>query len=152
MSDIGILVLPTPNPNSYYGLSATTGQVAFANNVAAFTLIEAGRPAGLYRADVSIIATALATLAANTHFDITHTDAVGSVTESVPLDVGGVVGATFDLGTKNRASGSLIFRSKGIAIQNGLFAGALVQGSIGGITTPGALAATYEVVLTRIAP
>lgn len=122
--------------------SVSTGNVAFAANVGATTLLPAGAPAGKYQVDVTLVATALATLAANTAFNITHTDAAGSVTEAVPLDNAGVIGATFNLGTTSRASGSLVFNSTG----------AIVQLSITGITTPGPLAATYNATVRYLGP
>jgi hypothetical protein len=98
----------------------------------------------MYRADVTIVATALATLAANVAFNIIATDAAGAFTAPVPLVAGvaGVPTPNFNLGTTARAAGSLVFQSIAIATD--------ISFSITGITTPGPLAAIYQVVLTRI--
>lgn len=141
MSDGGGLWLPFANPLLFVGVRFTTGQVAFAANVAAFTLLEANKPAGVYQVDLNIVATVLATLAP-CGVNITHTDAGGAVTDAMPLASAGVVAATFNLGTNKRACGSLIFRSTG----------AIIQAAIVGITTPGPLAATYEFITRRIGP
>lgn len=144
MSDVGLILLPTPNQTLYYGLSVSKS-AAFAANVATTSLAGVGRPPGTYRAEVTLVATVLATLAANVAFNILSTDAAGAFTAPVPL-VAGVTGlytANFNLGTTSRASGSLVFEYAGGAAVD-------ISFSIQGITTPGPLAAAYNVVLTRI--
>jgi hypothetical protein len=146
MSDIGNLIFPTRNPTVYYPLSiASAGRVAFANNVGATSMSGTQKAAGTYRADVSILATVLATLAANTAFNIITTDAVGAVTTPVPLWANGAFGASFNMGPGGfqRAAGSLLFSYRGAG-------GDDISFSITGITTPGALAASYQWALTRV--
>lgn len=141
----GILYYPVGTPACWTGLSIAMA-AAFAANVGVTSLSGSARPAGMYRADVTIVATALATLAANCAFNIIGTDAAGAFTAPVPLVAGvsGTPAASFNLGTTARAAGSLIFQSTGGAAD--------ISISITGITTPGALAAVYQVVLTRLAP
>lgn len=142
-SDCGPLIFPCQN-TAYYGLSVKVS-AAFAANVAAISLANLSRqPPGTYRMDVTIVATALATLAANCAFNVLATDAAGAYTSPVPLvaNGAGVPAASFNLGTTARASGSLIFQSSGLATD--------IQYSITGITTPGPLAAVYSAILTRI--
>lgn len=133
MSDEGLIVNPLVNPGPYQGLSTSLGKTAFAGNVAAVTLAAAGRPAGMYRADIAIVATTLGSVAAAVA-NIIGTDAAGAFTQAA---------LTVNLATTSRAQGSFNFQSTGAAA---------IQFSITGIVTPGALAATYEVVLTRIGP
>lgn len=147
MSDAGIIIYPTANPAAYVGLSIKAS-AAFANNVGATSIIgvSPAKPARPYRCEVSIVLTALATLAANAAFNVIYTDAAGAVTNPVPLvaSLAGVPTATvnFGAGGVQRASGTLIFQSNGIATD--------VSISITGITTPGALAGIYTVVFTPI--
>lgn len=145
MSDGGIIIFPVANPNAYAGLSIKAS-AAFAANVGSTSLLGTNprKPAGMYRADVTIVATALATLAATVAFNVIATDAAGAFTAPIPLVAGvtGVPAANFNLGTTSRASGSLILQSTAASTD--------ISFSITGITTPGPLAAIYEIVLTRI--
>lgn len=136
------------NNSSYVGTSGTTGQTVFATNVGttqliAATSVEPVISAGQYRVEVSIVATVLATLAASCALNIIGHDAAGAYTNPVPLDAGitGTIGASFNLGTTNRANGSLIVQHDGTTD---------LSFSITGITTPGSLAAKYQVTVTRI--
>lgn len=129
---------------SYQGTSGTTGQTVFAANVGATQLLAADLfTVGQYRVEVSIVATALATLAANCAVNIIGHDNVGAYTSAMPLDSGltGTVAGTFNLGTTSRASGSLVIQHDGITD---------LSFSITGITTPGPLAAKYQITVTRI--
>lgn len=143
MSDGGIIIFPTGNPTVYTGLSISLSQ-AFSNNVGALSILGLKRPPRTYRADVSIVLTALATLAANVAFNIIATDAAGAFTAPIPLvaSLAGVPTATVNLATSTRSAGSLIFQSLGAATD--------VSISITGITTPGPLAGIWTVVLTPI--
>lgn len=136
------------NPGSYVANSGTTGKTAFAANVGATQLLAADAincavQAGQYRVDVTIVATVLATLAPNCAFNVIGNDAAGAYTNPIPLDAGltGTVGASFNLGTTSRASGSLLIDHD---------ATAPLSFSITGITTPGPLAAKYQITLTRV--
>lgn len=146
MSDAGILLFPAANA-AYYGLSIKLA-AAFADNVPVTSIvgIVPAKPARTYRCEVSIVLTALATLAANAAFNVIYTDAAGAVTNPVPLvaSLAGVPTATvnFGAGGVQRAAGSLIFQSNGIATD--------VSISLTGITTPGALAGIWTAVLTPI--
>jgi hypothetical protein len=129
---------------SYQGTSGTTGKVAFAANVGTTQLIAADLfAAGQYRIEVAIVATALATAAAACAVNIVGHDAAGAYTSAVPLDSGvsGTIGASFNLGTTSRANGSLVIEYDGTTD---------LSLTITGITTPGPLAATYQVTVTRI--
>lgn len=148
MSDAGIIITPTGNPNAYMGLSIKAS-AAFAANVGATSIVGTNprKPARVYRADVSLVITTLATSATTTAFNIIATDAVGAFTAPVPLvaSLAGVPTASVNIGAGGvqRAAGSLIFQSNGLTTD--------VSFSITGITTPGSLAAIYTVVITPIA-
>lgn len=125
-------------------LNQTTDLTAFAANVATTQLLAAGtEPAGQYRVDVNIVATALATLAANCALNIVGHDAAGAYTNPVPLDAGltGNIGASFNLGTTTRAQGSLTVIWDATTD---------LSFTITGITTPGPLAANYQVTIQKI--
>jgi hypothetical protein len=129
---------------SYVGTAGTTGQVAFAANVGTTQLIAADLfTAGQYRVEVAIVATALATLAANCVVNVLGHDAAGAYTSAMPLDSGlsGTIAGSFNLGTTNRASGALVVQHDGSTD---------LSFAITGISTPGPLAAKYQVTLTRI--
>ncbi len=129
---------------SYQGTSGTTSKTAFAANLGTTQLLPADLfSAGQYRIEVAIVATVLATLAANCAVNIVGNDAAGAYTNPVPLDAGltGTIGASFNLGTTNRASGTLVVQHDG-SVDMSL--------TITGITTPGPLAATYQVTVTRV--
>jgi len=136
MNGVGPTHAPLNN-GSFQGTSGTTGATAFAANVGATTLLAAGHPAGVYRADISLQASVLATLAATVALNMLGTDSVGAFTQVVPL---GTV-LNFNLAALARVSGSLVFESTGAAA---------IQFSITGITTPGPLAAKYFITLTRV--
>lgn len=143
MNGLGPLV-SLLNNGSYVGTSGTTGQVVFAANVGTTQLLAASiLTAGQYRVEVNIVATVLATLAATMALNIVGHDAIGGYTAPVPLVAGltGVLGAAINLATTNRASGSLVVEHDGTTD---------LSLTITGITTPGPLAAKYQVTLTRI--
>ena len=146
--DVGNLIFPTRNPLQYYGLSISSGaaRIAFAANIATTSFAGVHLFAGTYRFDVTILATVLATAAANTAVNIISTDAVGAFTTPVPLWANNVLAASFNMGAAGfqRASGSLIFAYKGGNTDD-------MSWNIQGITTPGSLAASYQWALTRIA-
>lgn len=145
----GLRLFSPLSNGSFVGTSGTTGQVAFTNNVATTQLIAAApaaepvSAAGQYRIDVSIVATVLATAAASCAVNVVGHDAAGAYTNPVPLDAGltGTIGASFNLGTTNRASGSLVVQHDGTTD---------LSATISGITTPGPLAAKYQITVTRI--
>jgi hypothetical protein len=138
------LVAVNTNSNSYYASSGTTGKTAFAANVATTQLLAADLfGAGQYRIDVAIVATALATLATNCAINVVGHDAAGAYTSAIPLDAGltGTIAGSFNLATTSRASGSLVVEWDGSTD---------LSFAITGITTPGPLAATYQITVTRI--
>ncbi len=129
---------------SYQGTSGTTGKVAFAANVGTTQLLAADLfSAGQYRIEVALVATALATLASTCAVNISGHDAAGAYTSAVPLASGstGTVSGSFDLAATSRASGALVIQHDGTTA---------LSLTITGITTPGPLAATYQVTVTRI--
>lgn len=146
MSDVGNLIFPVRNPTLYYGLSLQAS-AAFANNVAATSVIGVSpqKAARKYRCEVSLVLTALATLAANAAFNVIATDAAGAFTWPVPLDtVAALPALTVNLGAGGvqRASGVIIFQSNGVATD--------VSISLTGITTPGPLAGIWTAIFTPI--
>lgn len=146
MSDGGIIICPTGNPNAYVGLSIKAS-AAFANNVGATSVLGTNprKPARTYRCEVSLVLTALATLAANAAFNVIATDAAGAFTWPVPLDtVAALPALTVNLGAggAQRASGVIIFQSSGLATD--------VSISLTGITTPGPLAGIWTAIFTPI--
>lgn len=145
MSDIGNLDFGMGGNLTVWRTWSMNKTAAFAANVGSTSISGTLRNAGMYRADVTIVATTLATLAATTAFNILSSDAAGAFTSPVPLVSGssGLYTASFDLGTVSRAAGSLIFQYAGGAVD--------ISFSITGITTPGPLAAVYNVALTRLA-
>lgn len=128
-----------------HGVTCTTGTLAllgadvslpstaFAANVSATNIIGAGAlTAGQYRADVSILIGAAGTTGAAATFNVACTDSLGAFVAPV---------CSFNIATDTRIQGSYVFRSNGT--QPAKF-------SITGITTPGALAATHKLTLTKI--
>lgn len=112
--------------------SVTKGPTAFANNVALANVAPAGIPvAGTYEIKVNLVRTVAGT-AGVASFNVAATDAAGAFT--LPVCV-------LDVAVLARASGSLIFSTAGAVA---------IQFSITGIVTPGALAATYEMVLRKL--
>jgi hypothetical protein len=143
MSDLGNLDYGLGgNPNVYRTWSGNFS-AAFSANVGAVAILGTLRNPGMYRADVTIVASVLATSALNTAFNITTTDAGGANTTPIPLWANGLLAASFDLGSFKRASGSYLFQMNGAG-------GVDVSISITGIVTPGSLAAVYDCVLTRV--
>lgn len=145
MSDAGIILLPAGN-TAYVGASVKVSQ-SFANNVGATSIVGTNprKPARKYRCEVSIVLTALATLAANAAFNVIATDAVGAFTWPIPLNTPAALPAltvNFGAGGTQRASGIIVVESNGLATDLSI--------SLTGITTPGALAGIWTFVLTPI--
>ena len=151
MSDGGSIIFPTRNPAAYQGVSIKAS-AAFAANVGATSILGTAprKPTRIYRLDVQLLITTLATLAANAAFNVISTDQIGAFTAPVPLcgGVSGVFAASVNIGAGGvqRASGSLIFQN----LQTFNVTAVDVSISITGITTPGPLAGTWTAILTPI--
>ena len=144
MSDAGILLKLAGN-SAYAGLSIKSS-AAFVGNVGPISIVGVApaKPARLYRVEVSIVLTVLATTALNAQFNIIATDAAGAFTAPVPLvaSLAGVPTASVNMAVATRAAGQLVFESNGAATD--------VSISITGITVPGPLAGIWSAIFTPI--